>query len=288
MNAPYQRITELFGAPKFDPSTSSSLPRKRKGDSPEASRELGSQCLNDGDYEAAIQHFKDAIELGQETSAAVDLAGAYEYAEMAPQALIQYEAALKIKEDEPEPYVGLSQIFKRNAQYRDAATELEDAIKLDPDNAFYRHKLAEILREIGERDRAVVAAQGAVACAPSEHFYHYWLGDLLIEMQRFDEALNAFRAAIEMSPGDDFLYQRAAIAFWGAGRQIEAVKAIRIASDLDPANNLYYGVLELFLTKMGMAEEATLERPRAAKMDDYDLEALRRLGIEGRLEPFLG
>ena len=84
------------------------------------------------------------------------------------------------------------------------------------------------------------------------------------------------------------LYQRAAVAFWGAGRQVEAVKATRIASDLDPANNLYYGLLELFLTKMGMAEEAALEQPRAAKMDDYDREALRRMGIEAGLEPFLG
>jgi tetratricopeptide (TPR) repeat protein len=283
MNPSYQQIAELFGAPKFvEGDAPPSLPRKSKGSNAQESEDLGRQCLNDGDYEAAIKHFRNAIEQrdASDIKARVELAGVYEYAEMAPQALRQYERALRIQQDADEAHVGLSQIYKRYGRYKDSIAELEEAIRLQPKNAFYHFKLAETFREVGEKERALRAAQGAVTSSPSEAFYHYWIGDLLIEMRRFSDALESLRAAIELSPGDDFLYLRAAVAFWGADRKQEAVKAVRLASDLDPSKDLYHGVLELFLSEMGLEEEAAMERKRGDRMDNYDLEAMRRLSDE--------
>ena len=156
----------------------------------------------------------------------IDLAGAYEFAEMAPEALRQYEKALRVRRDQPEPLLGLSQVYKRYARYKDSLKQLEEALAIEPRNAFYQFKLAEILREIGDKEAALTAARLAVSLAPVDPFYHYWVGDLLIEMRQFDVALEALRAALELSPGDDYLYLRTASAFWGAGRQQEAVKAI--------------------------------------------------------------
>jgi tetratricopeptide (TPR) repeat protein len=281
-DSPYERIAELFGAPKFEEGDPETSPRRRKGRTAEESQELGRLCLSEGDYQTAIKHFQRAVEQGEgrHIAARVDLAGAYEYAEMAPQAFRQYETALKAQKDAPEPHVGLSQIYKRYARYRDSLEELQKAIELEPNNAFFHFKLAEIFREIGERERAVAAIQGAVSVAPQEPFYHYWHGDLLIEMGCFDKALDALRAAIELSPGDDFLYLRASAAFWGADRKPEALKAIRIASDLDPSKHLYYGILQMFLERSGQLEEAALENKRVSKMDAYDREVLRRFADE--------
>src|SRR5687767_3164207 len=133
MNPSYKQIAELFGAPRFtEGDIPTALPRKSKGTNAQESEELGRQSLNDGDYEAAIKHFRNAIEQRDATDihARVNLAGVYEYAEMAPQALRQYEQALRIKEDADEPHVGLSQIYKRYARYKDSMAEMEAAIKL--------------------------------------------------------------------------------------------------------------------------------------------------------------
>jgi tetratricopeptide (TPR) repeat protein len=283
MQPSYLQIAELFGlkAPDVDPEVQENR-RKKVGKTAQESEELGRMSLSDGDYEAAIKHFRKAVEQRDpgDIHARIELGGAFEYADQAPQAMRQYERAIQIRQDAPEPHVGLSEIYRRYGRYKESIEELHTAIELEPGNAFFHHKLASVWRELGEKQRALVAAQGAVAAAPDESFYHYWIGDLLIEMRRYSEALDSLRAAIELSPGDDFLYLRAAVAFWGTAQRQEAVKAVRLASDLDPAKNLYYGVLGLLLTEMGLEDEALLEHARAQAMDAYDHEALRRLAIE--------
>ncbi len=261
------------------------LPRKSKGATAEESVELGTQFLNEGNYDKAIEHFQRAIEQQgpQGIEGRIGLGSAYEYAEMSPAALREYHRALRVTKDSPEVLVGLSQIYKRHARYKDSLKQIEDALALDPKNAFYQFKAAELLREVGDRERALLAARLAVAAAPDDSFYHYWLGDLLIEMGRYEEALAALKAALDLSPGDDYLYLRAATAFWGVGKRQESIKSVRLASDLDPDKHLYHGVLELLLAKSGLDEEAKLEAQRASKMDNYDRDALDRFASELRL-----
>lgn len=276
-----REIADLFSV-VLDRSTAPSPVRKATGETADESVELGRQCLTDGDHQRAIEHFRAAIAQRQKGSVGdhVDLAGAYELAEMAPLALREYERVLRLSKESSEPRLGMSQLYKRQARYRDSIGHLEKALALEPSNAFFRFKLAEILRETGELDRALTEARLAVASDSGDSFYHYWLGDLLIEMRRCEEALMALRSAIDLSPGDDFLYLRAAVAFRGAGRRQEAVKAVRMASDLDPDKHLYHGFLELLLREMDLNEEADMESARADRMDDYDREALRRIAKE--------
>lgn len=259
--------------------------RKAKGDDAVESSQLGGLSLSEGDYERAIEHFKRAIDQteGADPLRRLDLGGAYEFADMEPQALRQYRTALRAKADAPEPHLGIAELYKRDGRRRHAIAELEAALAANPNNAFYQFKLAELHLELGEKARALVAIQHAVADSPADSFYHYWMGDLLIRMKRYPEALDAFRAAIELSPGDDFLYVRAAVAFWLDGKHPEAVKSVRLAGDLDPDKLVYHGILELFLSEMGLDAEADLEAKSAAKMDAYDQDLLTRFAAELRL-----
>jgi tetratricopeptide (TPR) repeat protein len=286
MEPSFRQIAELFQItiPGLEPEVDAPA-RKKRGENAEESEELGRQSLSDGDYEAAIRHFKQAVQQRDQKDVGntlVDLAGAYDYADQAPQAYREYQKALKAMADSPEPLLGISDLYRRYGRFRDSIEKLEEAIRLEPANAFYHIKLAEALREMGEPKRALLAAQGAVAAQPDESFYHYWVGDLCIQMERFEGALDALRAAIELSPGDDFLYLRAAVAFWRVDRRPEAIKAIRLASDLDPDKLVYRGLLETMLEEMGQYDEAALEQESAKRMDRYDRDTLgRTLGEMG-------
>jgi tetratricopeptide (TPR) repeat protein len=275
-------IADLFSVILEGDPNIEALPRKSKGANADESMDLGSQSLNEGNYEKAIEHFQRAIEQrgDKDVSGRIGLGGAYEYAEMEPEALREYHRALRIRKDSPEVLIGLSQLYKRHARYKDSLKQIEEALTLEPRNAFFQFKAAEILREVGDKERALLAARLAAAAAPDDSFYHYWVGDLLIEMGRFNEALDSLKTALDLSPGDDFLYLRAASAFWGAGRKQESIKSVRLASDLDPDKHLYHGVLELLLDRTGLEEEAKLEAQRASKMDSYDRDALDRFAGE--------
>ena len=282
----YKVIADLFQVPQGEALEIREERRKREGETAEESDELGRQSLNDGDFEGAIRHFRRAIEQRDATdiSSRIDLAGAYEYGDQYPQAMRQYEKALRLHEEASEPLVGMSDLYKRYGRFRDAIQTLEEAVQREPENPYYHIKLAETLRDAGERKRALAAAQRAVLAKPDEAFYHYWIGDLLTEMGQFDDALESLRAAIELSPGDDYLYLRAAVAFWRANRRPEAIKAVRLASDLDPAKHLYHGLLGILLEEMDQMEEARLESDRAKKMDRYDHDLLGRLMDEMQIE----
>ncbi len=288
MDPSFQIIADLFQVPKSDDlGEVKGNVRKRKGSTPEESDDLGRQSLSDGDFETAIRHFRTAVDQRDPTdiSSRLDLAGAYDYGDQYPQALRQYETALRIKGDAVEPLVGSSDLFKRYGRYRDSIERMEKAIALEPFNHHYLIKLAETLLEAGEPTRALASASEAVVIKPDEPYYHYWIGDLLIGLKRWDEALASLRAAIELSPGDDYLYLRAAVAFWRADRQPEAIKAVRLASDLDPAKHVYHGLLGIMLEEMGLVEEAHLESDRASKMDRYDHDTLSRVLFEMDIEP---
>lgn len=277
----FQQIAELFQLqlPATTGEAQASVTRKKEGENAVESEELGRLSLSEGNYEAAIEHFRRAVQQREEANpdTLVDLAGAYDYGEFEPQAMRQYQKALRLQSDATEPHLGLSDLYRRNAKWKESIEWLEKAISVEPGNAFYRIKLAETLREMGERKKALDAALGAVAAKPDEAFYHYWVGDLQIELGRFAEALESLRAAIELSPGDDFLYQRAAVAFWRTEKRTEAIKAVRLASDLDPAKLVYHGLLQVLLDEAGLKEEAELEADKASQMDAYDRDTLNRL-----------
>jgi len=260
---------------------------KRHGDTAEESSILGRQALAQGDVATAIRHFKEALDKTDpnDVAARIDLGGAYEYGDEYPQALRQYEKALRTQKDVVEPIVGVADLYRRYGRFKDSILKIEEAIQKEPQNSHLYFKLAQTLRDARERTRSLAAAQKAVYFSPDVAFFHYWIGDLLIEMERFDEALDSLRAAIEISPGDDFLYLRATVAFWRANRRTEAIKAIRLASELDPEKHLYHGLLGILLDENDQMEEAALESERAEKMDRYDHDMLGRLLDEMRIEP---
>jgi tetratricopeptide (TPR) repeat protein len=287
MDSGFKTIADLFAVAQPEGIEIQEVDRPKEGRTAAESDELGGLSLRNGDVKAAIRHFQKAISQRDATDVTsyVNLAGAYEYADEMPQALRQYQKALKLHAQVAEPLLGASDLYRRNGRFRESIRRLEQAIQIEPANAYLRIKLAEALRDAGEPKRALTSAQQAVVANPEESFYHFWIGDLLIQMGRYDEALDSIRAAIELSPGDDYLYLRAAVAFWRENRKQEAIKAIRLASDLDPAKNLYHGLLEVLLRKTGLQDEAELETDRASRMDAFDDDAIDRLLVEMGIEP---
>lgn len=269
-------IMELFDLPGMGASGGAvSSVRSKEGKSAAESRAYGEEALTEADYEAAITHFKKAVEQEGE-GAHFDLGAAYESADLLPQAFYQYEKAKKTQQS-GELFVGLSTLYKRYGKVQDAIRELEEAVKAEPKNAYLHFKLAETLRSMGYRKAARPAIEGAVALVPDDPFYHYWLGDLLLEMKEFAEASKSLQAAIELSPGDDLYFQLGAISLWGEGKRKEAIRATRLASDLDADNVVHTLVLWKFLVEDGQETEALQEEAKVQTAEAYDRDVANRL-----------
>jgi|GEM_PF-5350774 len=81
MEPAFKTISDLFAVVPADNLDIPDNPRKKEGKTAEESEDLGRQCLSEGDFQAAIKHFKTAIAQrpADDITAMVDLAGAYDY-----------------------------------------------------------------------------------------------------------------------------------------------------------------------------------------------------------------
>ncbi|MFQ3678483.1 MAG: hypothetical protein SNJ74_11135, partial [Fimbriimonadaceae bacterium] len=138
-------LNELFGMLNDDTREARvSAARSKVGRSADESAALGEQCLNDGDYEGAIGHFRTALEQAKGTASAhLDLGGALEVTDRAAEATREFRRALRAEPASPEAHVGLSQIYKRSARWRETVDSLVAALRIQPDNPFTNFKLAE-------------------------------------------------------------------------------------------------------------------------------------------------
>ena len=289
MDPSFKTIADLFQVQTTDAGAVLDNPRRAHGSTADESDELGRQCLTDGDYETAIRHFREAVARREpgDVISRIHLGGAYEATDQYPQALREYEKALKANKDVTEPIVGISDLYKRYGRFRDAIEKLEKATELEPANPFCQFQ--------ARRGRFEDAGEPFASHfgRPADDGEARRVLLPLLDRRSDDPAgpvrrcsRRSLRAAHhELSPRDDFLYLRAAVAFWGAGRQIEAIKSVRLASDLDPSKNMYHGLLGILLEESGQIEEAHLESDRASKMDRYDHDMLSRLLDEMGIEP---
>lgn len=285
METDSQIIRELFDLPGAGGASFISHYRDKNGNSSDVSQDYGRRCLQEGDYEGAIKHFRVAIEqagtAGHDTL--LELGAAYESAGMTSQAYRQYLKALKHKET-GEAHRGIGEVLQSFGKYTEAIEQIRAAIKAEPGNAYNQFLLAELYRKSGQRSLSLDAINHAISLSAEDSFYHYWMGDLLLEMGRYEEAVASLGAAAELSPGDDKLFQLSGIALWGAQKKVEAIRAIRLASDLNSEELVNYGLLNSFLKLSGMEAEAMLEEKNARKMDKYDQDTMARLlkmvGIE--------
>jgi tetratricopeptide (TPR) repeat protein len=250
---------------------------EKVGKDQQESAELGRLSMVAGQYEKAIGHFKKAAEQGRVGfDNLMDLAGAYESADLLPQAFHQYEKAKKIHAS-GELLLALGNLYRRYGRLKDTVHAFEEAVRLEPENAYLHFRLAEILRQQGFRSASLQAIQGAISTKPEDPFYHYWEGDLLIEMKKFGEAVGALQAAIELSPGDDHLLFLLSVALWGDEKRPEAIRAIRLAGDLNSDKLGHVYALGVYLKADGHEAEAQVELRKAEKIEAYDLHGVERL-----------
>jgi tetratricopeptide (TPR) repeat protein len=286
----FRSVAQLFQVPILPDEELEGLAevdRSKVGENAEESEALGRAFLNEGDYDKAIEHFRRACTQREpgDIHSQVELAGAMDAADRAPEAFRQYLKAIRAQQGAVEPKVGMSEILKRYGRTGDSIKLLIEAADADPSNAYLRIKVAEALRDNGQPKAALEWAVRAVAIAPEDSFNHAWVGDHLLSMGRNAEALESLRAALELSPGDDYLYLRAAVGFWRENRPKEAIKALVTAIELDPERGMTHAALVRFYNETDQVMEAQVAEEVMPTLDRYDEDLLHKFLVECGLEP---
>lgn len=201
---------------------------------------------------AAVSEVDSLLESGQAAESAGNVR----------EALIRYEAAVKLAPDGALPVLRLATLCHRLRDYQRARQLLELAARLAPDDPEIAFRLGAASEALGDREAAGVAYERTMVLAPAAWQTWFLIGRQHRQLGRVDVARAAYRKALESAPEQpDVLAEMGSLA-WETGRAEEALpylEAAARANRTDPGLALQLGLAYLHRRDLVAAQAALLD-----------------------------
>jgi tetratricopeptide (TPR) repeat protein len=141
---------------------------------------------------------EDAISLSRPSRGGPDLhiamAKLYEETNRKPEAIAEYDTALKMAPQDPKVLAACAQFKAREGAYDEAIKLFQRALRLTPNDPALLNDLALCHARRGQYPQAVSHLERAVQLQPASPLYRNNLAAVLVEMGQPDEALRHLRA----------------------------------------------------------------------------------------------
>jgi tetratricopeptide (TPR) repeat protein len=119
-----------------------------------------------------------------------------------PQAIDQFEAALRIKPDYAYAHNGLGNALFLSGRAAEAIDHYHEALKIDPDYSEAHNGLANALLQSGQLPEARAESEKAVRFNPNYADAHCTLGLVMAQQGEIPEAIEQFESALRLNPTD--------------------------------------------------------------------------------------
>ena len=152
------------------------------------------------------------------------------------QALSDFDAALRLKTDNPHIYVNRGNIWRLKGEYEKAQTDLNQAIHLNPSSANAFHIRGLIYFENKQPQKAIADFNKAIRLNPQMVSAYNARGIVYRELDQLDLALEDFNQAIKVNKFVSEVFSNRA-SLWEQKQQFEsAIKDYQRALELNPSS----------------------------------------------------
>lgn len=201
-------------------------------------------------------------------------------------ALEHYRRAVELAPGEGEPHYNLGLLLLGRGDAAGAAEQLGRAARLEPGLPRVAVYLGRALLAAGRPGEALPVARGAVQAAPRDPRARFLLGGLLLQAGRAEEAVAELERALELGPagpGDRAeIHNELGTALMALGRAPAAVAQYRAALEARPDYRAALANLGAVLAMGGQLEEARRLFARGVELAPEDPTA--RLNLARTLE----
>jgi len=154
------------------------------------------------------------------------------------EALAEYLASIRIRDDDPAPQRNAGLLLARMGRYAEALPHLEKAVRYEPVPPEALVALGVVSTQLGrpaQAERAFRAALSETGAAPAtRRDAAYDLGTLLLAAGRAGEAIDPLAEARRLDPDDADLRYQLGLARLEAGQPELAIPELRAALELSP------------------------------------------------------
>ena len=233
-------------------------------------KEMGKLPEAIGQYEEALRIKPDSAEAHFNLGVALAQAG------KAPEAMGQYREAVRIKPDYAEAYLNLGAGLQQMGKAPEEIEQYEQALRARPEYAEAHYNLAMALQRTGQLPEAIGHFERALRFKP-EYAADSNLTSALAAARRANEALDSCRQALRTNPDDAQAHNNLGGLLRQIGRVAEGIgqfeQALRINPDFAEA---HYN-LALATAQMGKVPEAIGHYTEALRLKPDFLPALNNL-----------
>ena len=197
---------------------------------------LGIALNKQGDTDAAIVHYRQALELRPGYAEAHYNLGSLLVQEgQLDEAITHYEKALEISPGDADAHNNLGAALLASGRVDEAIAHYRKALVIQPDRADASCNLASALLSKKDLDGAIAYYSACLATLPNQPEAQYNLASALFRRGRTDEAITHYQKALELSPDNADAHANLGSAFLAKGRVPDAIAeysdALRIAHD---------------------------------------------------------
>ena len=199
---------------------------------------LGNALEQSGRVPEAIAQYETALRLKPDYAEAHNNLGLVlsEIPSRLPDAIAEYETALRIKPDYAEPFYNLGNTFLNlPGRLPDAIAQYEAALRIKPDLVEAHNNLGKALLNVpGRLPEAVAQFQAVLRIDPDHVNAHSGLGAAFVKEGRLAEALAQFKEAVRITPGAAEARNNLGYILARLGRLPEAIEQYKLALQFKP------------------------------------------------------
>ena len=196
-----------------------------------------------------------------------------------PEAINEYEAALKLVPGDPVAELNLGAALLGTGRPADALGHLRTALRQEPNQANGHFLLARALQGIGRTEEAASEYTEAIRLDPTLSGARMNLGVLLVHQKRLEEAIGQFREMVKLDSSDVKAHDLLGRALAESGQLDEAVAQLQAALSLQPEHPEAHNDLGLILRRKGQLEEAIEQFRTAIRLKPGYVGAHINLGV---------
>ena len=230
-------------------------------------------------FDAAIDHYKQALNLKPDYDDAYNNMGLAQYAKGDLDASItSYQQAIKIKPDNAELHMNMGAALLGKGQMTAAITSYRQAINVKPNYAQAYSNIGNVLKDKGDLEAAIVNYKKALDIEPNYAEVYNSMGVALQSKGDLDGALDNYKKALSIKADYAEAHNHIGIALKDKGELTAAINHYKKAIKLKPSYSQAYNNMGITLMDKGDLAAAISSYKRAIKIKPNYAEAFSNMG----------
>lgn len=164
-------------------------------------KKQGNQCLQHGNFEAAISSYEAVLEVEpRNVEILSNLGNAYQSVTRYEDAQTTYSRALEVDPNHAITLTNLGGLYVQQKKYADAAALFIKVVAMSPQLPEVHYNLGSALYELGDLQAALRCFDQALKLNEKFDLAYIYKGNALIGLHRYDEAVTAYDTALQLNP----------------------------------------------------------------------------------------